>query len=319
MTAAALLGAGRVNARDGQQPETVMHVRAELISEAQAVVPGRPFRVGLYMAIDRGWHINWKNPGDAGLAPRFAWRLPAGWSAGEIQWPCPELIREPSLASYGYAEEILLPVTISPPSDLRAGDTILLPLEADWLECSDVCIPGRANLQLTLPVAAGDVQTDPRWTWLESIIRERMPVPLAQAGGSASAELTDREIILRFERQGMTPLDSVLFFAGLPGQIDYAAPQVWKVEGDVLTVRVARSKSSEDDPKSVEGVLHVLPGWGGPGMPKAIAVRAMPSSAGTAGWPRWVRTLILLALVVSGGRMIQRRRQKAGAKGARPG
>ena len=42
------------------------HVNVELIQEDEAIQPGRPFWVAIHLAIEEGWHIYWKNPGDAG-------------------------------------------------------------------------------------------------------------------------------------------------------------------------------------------------------------------------------------------------------------
>jgi len=44
-------------------------------------------------------------------------------------------------------------VTVTPADDL-AGDSVTLAVEADWLICRIECIPGSAELSLTLPVRA---------------------------------------------------------------------------------------------------------------------------------------------------------------------
>ena len=42
------------------------HTHVRLISEQNAVVPGRTFWVGLDLAMDDGWHVYWQNPGRFG-------------------------------------------------------------------------------------------------------------------------------------------------------------------------------------------------------------------------------------------------------------
>ena len=66
-------------------------VKAELIADATAVVPGKPFTVGLLLHMVPGWHTYWKYSGDAGLPTELKWTLPPGWKIGEIQWPIPPL------------------------------------------------------------------------------------------------------------------------------------------------------------------------------------------------------------------------------------
>ena len=61
---------------------TSKHAKVALVAEGESIRPGQPFRVGLQMKIDSGWHTYWKNPGDAGLPTRLTWTLPEGFAAG---------------------------------------------------------------------------------------------------------------------------------------------------------------------------------------------------------------------------------------------
>src|SRR6185503_16909381 len=99
------------------------------------------------------WHTYWKTPG-TGLPTTLEWTLPAGWTAGEIQWPAPKILRDrtTTIIGNGYEGELLLPVTLTPPADLRPGAAVELKVHADWLMCEDVCVPGKADLTLSLPV-----------------------------------------------------------------------------------------------------------------------------------------------------------------------
>ena len=83
-------------------PSTGASENAEvaLIAEVAAIRPGEPFRAGLHMKMKSGWHTYWKQPGDAGLPLRVEWSLPAGFTAGPIEWPTPDRIRTGSLMSY---------------------------------------------------------------------------------------------------------------------------------------------------------------------------------------------------------------------------
>jgi len=127
------------------------HVEASLVAESDAVTPGTALVVGLHLEMDAGWHTYWRNPGDAGLPTKVAWELPPGFVAGELQWPRPIRFHTGPLVSYGYEHEVLLPVEIQVPGALSA-DEVLLEAQASWLECKEVCLPGRADLTLLLPV-----------------------------------------------------------------------------------------------------------------------------------------------------------------------
>jgi thiol:disulfide interchange protein DsbD len=139
-------------AQPGPGPFQRPHIEVELVSEVDHVRPGEPFRVGLRMLPDEHWHTYWKNPGDSGLTTEFEWTLPEDASASAIDWPWPERVPLGHLVNYGYGDEHLLPVTITPPADLESGDELPIRLAAEWLVCEEVCIPGDAELSMTLPV-----------------------------------------------------------------------------------------------------------------------------------------------------------------------
>ncbi|MGC1322578.1 MAG: protein-disulfide reductase DsbD domain-containing protein [Candidatus Udaeobacter sp.] len=129
-------------------------VRPELLADTNAVVPGKPFTVGLLLRVAPGWHTYWKFSGDAGLPTELKWKLPPGWKVGDIQWPIPLKTNDPGdIETYGYENEVLLMQEITPPSKID-GLSAKPSAEADWLVCEKICIPGSATLQLDLPVAS---------------------------------------------------------------------------------------------------------------------------------------------------------------------
>src|SRR4051794_41717582 len=70
-------------------------VQAKLLADVSAVVPGKPFTVGLLLHMVPHWHTYWKFPGDAGIPTEIKWNLPDGCKVGEIQWPIPLKLDEP--------------------------------------------------------------------------------------------------------------------------------------------------------------------------------------------------------------------------------
>jgi len=129
-------------------------VRAELLADTKALVPGKPFTVGLLLRMAPGWHTYWKFSGDAGLPTEMKWKLPLGWKIGEIQWPIPLKTIDPGdIETYGYQDEVLLMQEIRPPLKLDVS-SVQLAAEANWLVCEKICIPGSAILRLDLPVAS---------------------------------------------------------------------------------------------------------------------------------------------------------------------
>ena len=51
-------------------------MRATLLSDVTQVEPGGALRLGVQFRMARGWHISWKNPGEAGLPSEVVWDAP---------------------------------------------------------------------------------------------------------------------------------------------------------------------------------------------------------------------------------------------------
>src|ERR1700685_1674843 len=146
------------------QAKTPDYVTASLVAADASIKAGSPFTVALRFVHQPHWHTYWVNPG-TGLPTTLKWTLPPGWSAGDIQWPAPMLLSDTrgNVIGNGYDGDLLLPVTITPSADLKAGTSADIKVTADWLMCQEECVPGNATLTLSLPVSAGDPQPDPVW------------------------------------------------------------------------------------------------------------------------------------------------------------
>jgi thiol:disulfide interchange protein len=156
----------------GQVYEGKQLVKAELLADTNAVVPGKPFTVGLLLRMVPGWHTYWQFAGDAGLPTELKWKLPPGWKVGEIQWPIPLKTADPGdIQTYGYENEVLLMQEITPPAKIDTSPTTLS-ADATWLVCEKICIPGSGTLQLELPTAA---TSEPKNT--ELFARYRLLLP----------------------------------------------------------------------------------------------------------------------------------------------
>src|SRR5437660_3711868 len=108
-------------------------VRATLVADTSAIVPGKSFAVGLLLRMAPGWHTYWRFSGDAGLPTEIKWKLPPGWKAGEIEWPIPLKTNDPGdIQTYGYQDEVLLMQEITPPAKIDISP-IKLSSEANWL------------------------------------------------------------------------------------------------------------------------------------------------------------------------------------------
>jgi thiol:disulfide interchange protein/DsbC/DsbD-like thiol-disulfide interchange protein len=126
-----------------------LHVHVQLVVPDSTIESrGQPTNAGLYFKLEPGWHVYWQNAGDSGEPPRIRWTLPAGITAGPLQFPTPERLPLGPLMDFGYENEVLFPFTLTAAQDMKTGP-VTLHAHVDWLVCREVCIPGKADLEIT--------------------------------------------------------------------------------------------------------------------------------------------------------------------------
>ena len=137
------------------QPEE-QPVTATLIAEHDSIQPGGSTRIGILFEIEDGWHIYAQDPGDAGLPTKVTWSGSERLSFGPLQWPAPHEFLDPGdIRTFGYTGALVLSSTMAVPAAwpnrLAAG--LRVTADVRWLACKDVCIPGKSDLELVLPLS----------------------------------------------------------------------------------------------------------------------------------------------------------------------
>src|SRR5262249_2601184 len=141
-----------------------------------------------------GWHIYWKNPGDSGQPPLLRWVVPPGFAAGSTRWPRPMKLQHSSIADYGYEDDVtlLLPLRVS--SSAKNGSRAEIVLNAKWLICSEVCLPEKAQLRLSLPIAASGKE-DKTSAKEFADARKLLPRPWPASWSANAASAKDRFVV----------------------------------------------------------------------------------------------------------------------------
>jgi DsbC/DsbD-like thiol-disulfide interchange protein len=248
-------------------------VRARIVAEVQSIRPGSPFWLGVHFDIEEGWHLNWVNPGDAGLAPSIRWRLPEGFKVNELVWPYPRLYRIGPLAIYGYDTTLLLMARVIPPQQLPAGKRIRIGADVDWLACAEACVPGKAELVLELPVSDATPRLDERWR--AAFERARLNEPMPSAGWRVRAFVEDeRRYVLevRSSSPEETAITGCLFFPFASDVIEHAGPQEFSAHYGGFDLVLQRARMSTEIPDRIAGVLVAQPGWDRSGKRRAISI-----------------------------------------------
>jgi thiol:disulfide interchange protein DsbD len=227
-------------------------VKAQLVADTTAMIPGRPLSVGLLLRMVPGWHTYWKFPGDAGIATEIKWQLPDGWKAADIQWPTPLKLTEPGdIQIYGYHDEVLLMTEVTPPAHVGQS-SVKLAAAANWLVCERICIPGSASLELELPVQA---QASPANSELFERYRARLPLDLSAAdAGRARWQRTQSELRLSIVSDVVSGLPFVDFFPLPQGTTVVGHPRVQREGADKVNVTVP-VESAEQNRSALDGLL----------------------------------------------------------------
>ena len=128
--------------------------RAAGRARTTSFTPARRNDAGLYFKLEPGWHVYWKNAGDSGEPPHIKWTLPAGVTAGAAR------VSRAEAAAARPADGLRLrkrsPVSVLAsmlPNRCKRGPAALH-AKVDWLVCREVCIPGKAELEITRDIAA---------------------------------------------------------------------------------------------------------------------------------------------------------------------
>jgi thiol:disulfide interchange protein DsbD len=253
------------------------HVTIEAIADHHEVGAGQTFQVAVIEHIEPGWHTYWINPGDAGQATKLNWSLPAGYRIDDVQWPVAQVLRSGGLVTYGYEGAVTLLQDVRAPAAL-ASIPAMLSVEAHWLVCQDICIPGQARAQvmvrqqatLTGQAASGS-------TLLFNTARERLP---RASPWSSSLAVGPSNVVLTLHGLGRDlPSTSGMHFLPLTwGEIDNAAEQKMQRSGVDVLLTLTRGDLRAAPLERLAGVLVLAPG-NGPMQGQGFLVDAIKSGA----------------------------------------
>ena len=241
-------------------------VKSELVADTNAIVPGKPFTVGLLLRMAPNWHTYWKYSGDAGLPTEIMWHLPPGWKAGEIQWPIPLKTIDPGdIETYGYENEVMLMQEITPPASLDNG-SVKLSADANWLVCEKICIPGSASLTLTLPRSATSNPANAElFDRYRKLLSKGWPdentatAKWLRGGSDLNLEVTSKMLA------GYPAFD---FFVAPPPNVQVGHPSVESRSGDKITFKIPVQTKDKN--------LSSLPGL--------LVFASAPNAEDRAGW-----------------------------------
>lgn len=239
------------------KPVRSTHLSVDLITENTSIAPNHDFLAGLHFVLDKGWHIYWLNAGDAGEPPRVDWHLPAGVTAGALQFPAPQRLPLGPLMDFGYENEVLLPVPMRADASLKAGSKALLRGHLHFLVCSNVCIPGKAEIEDSVPVTAQPGALNPGIEPLFVATERHLPRSLP-AGTSVTVRQTNAAFIVALHTGHR--ITSAQFYPFDQNVIANAGAQAVEPLADGVRVTVPKARDLQKAPAQLHGLLKLPDG-----------------------------------------------------------
>jgi len=163
--------------------------RVRLISPYETAPRNGTLWLGIQLTLSPGWHVYWKNSGDAGFPPDVDLSATPELGDVELQFPAPHRYELPGdLVAFGYDEEVVYPLraTIA-----ASGEhTVEIAVDLGYLVCEVDCVPHRYTLTIEQPVGADPVP-DPDTAKLLDRWRGRVPRPVAEVAGVSTDAVLD--------------------------------------------------------------------------------------------------------------------------------
>jgi thiol:disulfide interchange protein DsbD len=261
------------------KPVKTEHVTAELVSEFDSLVPGQSNTVAVRLEMDDHWHTYWANPGDSGLATQIQWTLPDGITAGPIKWPAPQWINYFDMVSYAYEGEVFLLVDLSVADDFQPGSSANLAATVEFLVCKEACIPGIADLVLSLPISGSTAPSS-----------RNLKIEAARRASPQALPEWEMKVVDNGESFALTVVApegnsfegrEVTYFS-LDGWVAPSEPRTSLVEGMVLTLVMPKTEYEPEEGKDrFRGVLVADSSWDGENQFTALEVNLSYSDNNT--------------------------------------
>jgi thiol:disulfide interchange protein DsbD len=259
-----LLGAG-LPARAASSSADAPHIRVELLVPGSDLYSSDQLNdVGLFFKLEPGWHIYWENAGDSGEPPHIRWMLPKGVSATPMQFPAPKRLPLGPLMDFGYENEVLFPLKLHLADGVKAGP-VTLHAKVDWLVCQNVCIPGKAELEVQKNVYVGlyNLLYDPgmplSWLFLQrtSPPLPELPKPLPASAKAIFAPAKEGfRLAVETGRREFT----AEFFPEDQDILDNPAPQKVTPTASGLVLDLRKDPNLTATPAKLNGVLELAGG-----------------------------------------------------------
>lgn len=224
--------------------------QATLLADRTAIWPGGTINLAVNFKIQKGWHLYWRGQNDSGFSPGFDWVLPPGFKVGEIRWPAPHRHVSPGdLLDHIYENDLTLIIPVTAEKTLKPGTPLTIAAAAKWLVCKEACLPGDADLSITLPVVATEAEAKPSASAAKIAAAQKLiPQP---APATVTARVEGSTLVL------IAPgAESVTFYPDESGAWVTKPIESCAAKGDTLRIPLDFDRKGDKAPTAALGILE---------------------------------------------------------------
>jgi DsbC/DsbD-like thiol-disulfide interchange protein len=120
---------------------------------AAAALKNGTYRTGVVIAMAPGSHTYWKQPGDAGVPPVFAFADSTNVTKADVLFPAPTRITEDGLDAFGYTDRVVFPVVVMPADPAKPSR---LHVDLSYAVCGKICVPVHSTADIDLPAKGNE-------------------------------------------------------------------------------------------------------------------------------------------------------------------
>lgn len=227
------------------------YVKVSLDAPTHVFKPGDTVLLAVQFKMEPEWHVYWKNPGDAGLSPEFAWKLPNGAKVIETDWQYPAQIPFDEFINFGYENQttvfvkILIPKTYS----LTLAD---LSCDVGFLVCKEKCIPGKQTVSIRLNSKLTEITPGS-----DKFQRELRKIPRKNNTLNYSAKIEKDTLTLKVKSKDNSTIRGNKFelFPEEEGMYLYSTAKVVERKPGEIVFNITLDNYRPNNPEKISGVI----------------------------------------------------------------
>lgn len=227
---------------------TADEVQVRLLSGQVAADTAPTVTLGLEIRLAPHWKTYWRTPGTAGLPVTIDWTNSTNLKSADIAWPAPRRFEFSGIESFGYTDELVLPITAHVATP---GQALHLAAAVNMMACAELCIPFNFNLALDIPAG----QAVPS-SFAETISGWQQRVPQATHDGLSIDRVETLGNTYSVTVTATPALTTPELIVEAPSGYMYGAPRL--VQGNPATLIVTRLGEAPADLKPDPSITLTL-------------------------------------------------------------